>query len=200
MEIVGTHSQVEQHIDNKQNVSWEAGFVYQMAQCPACADITLRRYYYHDAYPDDFEWSVLYPTARALPQGLPETIQKAWCAAARVKNIDANAFGVLVRRMLELVCADRGATGGTLNDKLADLATKREIPEKLVAVARGLRRLSNVGAHAELGDLTPAEAPILEDLSRAVLEYVYSAPHLASQAEERLAALRVGDDEQPPDA
>jgi Domain of unknown function (DUF4145) len=189
MEIVGSHSQVEHH--EQHDVGWEEGYFYQLAQCPACAGITLRRYYYNDGYDmDEVEWTLLYPTIRALPQGLPGPIQKAWGAASRVKNIDANAFAVLLRRVLELVCADRGATGETLNDSLADLAAKGEIPEKLVAVARGLRRLSNVGAHALLGELTPAETPIVEDLSRAVLEYVYSAPHLASQAEARLSALK----------
>lgn len=114
MEVVGSHSHVEQH--EEQDVGWEEGYFYQLAQCPACAGITLRRYYYHEAHDmDDVEWTLLYPTTRALPQGLPVPIQRAWGAASHVKNIDANAFAVLLRRVLELVCTDRGAIGGTLN-------------------------------------------------------------------------------------
>jgi hypothetical protein len=189
MEVVATHSQVERCEDR--GVNWEAGDVYQLAKCPACSGMTLRKYYYHDGYESDaMEWTILYPATRALRPGLPNAIEKAWDAAGRVKNIDANAYGVLLRRVLELVCADRDAKGNTLNDKLGDLADKGEIPAKLVAVSRGLRRLTNVGAHAVLGELTPAETPILEDLSRAVLEYVYSALFLAGTAEARLAALK----------
>jgi hypothetical protein len=49
--------------------------------------------------------------------------------------------------------------------------------------ARGLRQFRNVGAHAELGELTKEEAPILENLTRAILEYVSSAPLLIAQAD-----------------
>jgi Domain of unknown function (DUF4145) len=63
-----------------------------------------------------------------------------------------------------------------LNKKLNDLAEKGEIPTKLVEVAHSLRKLRNFGAHASLGELTRDEIPILDDLCRAILEYVYNAP------------------------
>jgi hypothetical protein len=92
--------------------------------------------------------------------------------------------------MLELVCLDRKADGNFLGNKLANLAAMGEIPDKLVNVANGLKDLRNVGAHAALGELTEAELPILDQLTRAILEYVYSAPFLAQKAEERLRKLR----------
>ena len=111
-------------------------------------------------------------------------------AAQRVKNISANAYGVLLGRVLELVCEDRQAKGDSLHKKLQDLSTRGEIPAKLVDVARSLKDLRNVGAHALLGNLTAGEVPMLEDLTRAILEYVYSAPALAEAAVERFNALR----------
>ena len=60
----------------------------------------------------------------------------------------------------------------------------------MVHVAAGIRKLRNVGAHANLGEITEAELPVLDDLTRAILEYVYSAPLLATEAEERLASLK----------
>jgi hypothetical protein len=140
--------------------------------------------------PPDVEFETLYPYGSKLPLGLPETVGKAYESALKVRPIDANAFSVLLGRVLDLVCIDRKAGGKTLNEKLNDLASKGEIPEKLVRVAKGLRQFRNVGAHAELGELTAAEVPILEDLTRAILEYVYSAPLLASQAEQRLEQLK----------
>jgi hypothetical protein len=133
---------------------------------------------------------VLYPVKRDAPSGVPAKISKAYNAANRVRAADANAYGVLLRRVLELVCLDRNAAGRDLNSKLADLAQKGEIPNKLVGVAKGLRQLGNVGAHATLGELTPEEIPVLDDLCRAILEYVYSAPSLAQCAEERLKRLQ----------
>jgi hypothetical protein len=89
-----------------------------------------------------------------------------------------------------MVCEDRSAGGKDLHSKLQDLATKGEIPTKLVGVADSLRNLRNVGAHAVLGELSNAEVPILDDLCKAILEYVYSAPYLAKQAEDRLNSLK----------
>jgi hypothetical protein len=108
----------------------------------------------------------------------------------RSKLLDVNAYGVLIGRVLELICEDRNAGGTFLGERLADLAVKGEIPEKLVGVANSLRNLRNIGAHATLGELTPGEIPILDNLCRAILEYVYSAPYLVAQAEKRVEALK----------
>jgi len=70
------------------------------------------------------------------------------------------------------------------------LADKDEIPSKLVKVAAGIRKLRNIGAHADLGELTESDLPVLDELTRAILEYVYTAPLLATEAEERFAKLK----------
>ena len=107
-----------------------------------------------------------------------------------MRSIDPNAYAVLIGRVLELVCSDRKAKGNSLNNKLQDLADRQEIPEKLVGVADGLRNFRNVGAHPSLGELTESEIPILDDLSKAILEYVYTAPYLAAKAEQRFNELK----------
>ena len=140
--------------------------------------------------PSEIEFETLYPGMREGPRGLPERIARAWNAATKVRSIDPNAYGVLVGRVLELVCDDRNAHGNSLAAKLKDLSTRGEMPQKLVDVANGLRHLRNVGAHASLGELTEAEVPVLDGLTRAILEYVYTAPLLAREAEDRLKKLR----------
>lgn len=195
MRVRARDSRVQSHEspvnDRGFNVAWDAGAVFETLACPACDGTSFAKYEYHEMLSDEgVEYQILYPTDRGMPAGLPEAISKAYEAAQRVKNVEANAFGVLLRRVMELVCHDRGAQGRDLNRQLQDLAQRGEIPEKLVDVANGVRHLGNVGAHAGLGELTSAEAAILDDLTRAVLEYVYSAPLLAKKAEERLRALK----------
>lgn len=192
MEIVEEYSQVRDYEDPRSGFRWEAGPVHELLLCPACRKITLRSYYWHDAAidPSEIEYKVLYPVIEESPQGLPEIIQNAYDAANKVKAIDANAYAVLIGRLLELICEDRKASGKYLRDRLADLSGKGEIPEKLVGVANSLRTLRNIGAHATLGELTPGEIPILDNLCRAILEYVYSAPYMVEQAEKRVAALK----------
>jgi hypothetical protein len=89
-------------------------------------------------------------------------------------------------RVLELICLDREARGTTLNEKLQDLAKRGNIPGPLGEMAHQLRALRNVGAHATLGELTSQEVPILDDLCRAILEYVYTAPNLITQVKKRI--------------
>ena len=71
-----------------------------------------------------------------------------------------------------------------------DLSRKGEIPEKLVKVADNLRHLRNVGAHADLGELTQSDEPMLSSSFNAILEYVYSAPYFAQKAEDQLKKLK----------
>jgi len=49
---------------------------------------------------------------------------------------------------------------------------------------------SNIGAHASLGELSPTEIPFLDDLCRAILEYVYSGPQLIEAVRIRLIEIK----------
>lgn len=169
----------------------EEGYRYELLLCLACKDITLWKYFDAD-YLDSEETTVktLYPLAGLKLAGLPYQIQQAYEIALKVRLIDPNAYAVLLGRILEMICEDRKANGKNLFDKLNDLAKKDEIPEKLIGVADSLRHLRNVGAHASAGELTRDEIPMLDDLCKAILEYVYSAPYLVEKAEQRLKRLK----------
>ena len=169
----------------------EAGYHYELLLCLACKEVTLRKYFYADYLdPEDITVEILYPSTGLRLSGLPHQIQQAYEKALKVRPIDANAYAVHIGRILEMVCEDRKATGKDLYNKLNDLATKGEIPTKLVGVANSLRHLRNVGAHASLGELTRDDIPILDDLCKAILEYVYSAPYLVEKAEQQLNRLK----------
>lgn len=170
----------------------EYGEVYTVLKCPACFKVNLASYYWSDGMEsnDDIKYKNLYPQEKNLPIGLPDNILNALKAAEKVKSIDAHVYAFSLGRTLELVCIDRNAQGHTLADMLKDLADKHEIPEKLVDVAKGLRQLRNVGAHAGLGNLSESDLPIAQALCYALLEYIYSAPHLAARAELALAKIR----------
>ena len=164
---------------------------YEICACPVCKGVTLRSYYWDDSWdPADVPYEILYPQIEKVQDGLPDAVRNAYEAAQRVKHVDANAYGVLLGRVLDITCDDRGAKGDTLDTKLKNLAEKGEIPVKLVAVAAGLRQMRNIGAHASLGELTKEDFPVLDDLTRAILGYVYSAPFLAEVAANRLAKLK----------
>lgn len=120
--------------------------------------------------------------------GLPPEIEAAYKAALSVKGIESNAFGILVGRLLEKVCRDRGAQGRALPEQMRNLSVKGEIPDHLADLAQQIWQLRNIGNHAGAGELSSADVPLLNDLCRAILEYVYVAPQTIVQVRARLDA------------
>lgn len=193
MEIIGSvDNDHTEDFDPPEGPTWVYGTIYYVLKCPACEKINIVSYDWHDGMETDEEicYDFLYPQNTTYPIGLPEKILTAFKAAEKVKSIDVNVYAILMRRLLELVCIDRNASNGTLAVMLKDLANKKEIPDKLVKVASGLKDFGNIGAHAGSGDLTEAEIPIVNALCTAVLEYVYSAPYLATIAEDKLKSIK----------
>ena len=192
MEILGTVEKKFEEYDPDYGPLYYGGTYWNVLECPACEKDNVVRYDWHDSMESDDEvkYEFLYPQNPTYPLGLTDEILKAYLAAEKVKVIDVNAYAILVRRLLELVCLDREAKGKTLALMLEDLSNKGEIPEKLVKVAKGLKDFGNVGAHAGSGKLSKQEIPIVTALCKAILEYVYSAPHLAELAEIKLSKIR----------
>jgi uncharacterized protein DUF4145 len=189
MIILARHSTVKTY-DVRVGGSFDAGDIWDMLFCEACKNVSLRTGRYDDRFEDHVEWKPLYPSAPAVPSGLPDAVRTAYEEAQAVRNVNSNAYAVLLGRVLDNVCNDKEAVGGTLAERLRDLAHRRIIPDTLAGIAHALRSFRNVGAHAELGALSGAETPVLESLCDAVLEHVYVAPLLLRSARERLSALR----------
>ena len=167
----------------------QEGYDYELLSCQICKKVTLLETYIPPYGYDDIT-KILYPSATLRLSGLPSQIQQAYELALKVRVIEPNAYAVLIGRILEMICEDRKAVGKNLYEQLSDLAAKGEIPTKLVGVAHSLRQLRNLGAHASLGELTSEEIPLLDDLCKAILEYVYIAPSLAEKAEARFNTLK----------
>jgi len=190
MIVAAEYSQIASHWDQEQKIDFSYGDVFNLLECQSCKKVTLTSTFWGEWMdPGDEDKQVLYPKNRDTPQGVPVEIEKEYLAALKVASISTNAFGALVRRTLEMVCIDRKAKGASLFEQLTDLANRGEIPDRLVTVANKIRNLGNIGAHASLGGLSEQEVPILENLTRALLDYVYSAPLLISLAEARLQEL-----------
>lgn len=192
MEIIGTVNDTNQDFDPEYGYSPENGTIYEVNRCPKCQNANIVCYGWHDGMDSEEEiiYETLYPINKDAPIGLPEEIKSTYQAAEQVKSINVNAYAILMRRLLELVCIDRAAKGKILAKMLQDLADRNEIPEKLVDVAKGLKDFGNIGAHGGIGELTKKEIPIVESLTRAILEYIYSAPYLATLAENKLKQIK----------
>lgn len=192
MEIIGSVGDIEDEVDPEYGPMGQHGTYYDVLRCPACNKPNIVCYGWHDGMEseDEVNYEFLYPLDKSIPLGLPSNILSTYKAAEKVKTIDVNAYAILMRRLLELVCIDRNATGKTLALMLKDLANRNEIPDKLVQVANGLKNFGNIGAHAGIGELSEKEIPIVNALTKAILEYIYSAPYLATVAENKLNSIK----------
>ena len=190
MLIQAKYSRIKTH--EIPNISWDEGPFWEILECTACNRVLLREGRWHEFIHADTgpEYEILYPNGTEQIRGLPTNIAKSYAAAQRVKAIDSNAFAVLLGRVLELVCIDKKAEGRSLFERLKEIANKGIMPQQLAEMANALRQLRNIGAHADLGELTASEVPILEDLSRAILEYIYSAPALVQLVQSKIDAYK----------
>lgn len=190
MRIAGTVSDMDIDVDET-GFGQEHGTIYDVLICSKCERPTFRAGIWYEGMDED-EWTprVLFPSKQKALSSLPASVASEYEAARAVASIAPNAYVVMLGRVLDAVCADRGAVGDTLYHRLKDLAAKGEIPSTLADMAQNLRQFRNVGAHAELGSVTSSEIPFLASLSSAVLEYLYEAPLMVQRAQARLDALK----------
>ena len=164
--------------------------------CPSCRKPTLEEIFRTTFEMDPEGWpahvTTLYPTPQASLSDLPNTVKVPYEAALRVRNVDPNAFAVLVGRLLEVVCADREAKGETLAERLNDLSGKGEIPGRLAEMAQSLRLVRNIGAHAELGEVAARDVPVLLGFCESILDYLYRAPAKLARIQKSLKRSNAG--------
>ena len=118
---------------------------------------------------------VVWPDRDApLSAEIPEPARKAF-EEARVchRAGQFTAAALMVRRTLEAVCVDKGATGNSLNSKLNDLKNKEIIEGKLTDWSHDLRALGNEAAHDTAVFIGAVDAQDALELAEALLNYVY---------------------------
>jgi hypothetical protein len=158
---------------------------YVLIRCQTCRDIAL----YAKLSINDWheETSLMYPTDYNLHSCIPAEVASNYQEAKRVQNVSPNAFAVLLRRSLEAICNDRGVSEGSLSFRLKELATKGEIPGNLAEISSVLRELGNAGAHHTTQRVTVPMTWTMDEFFRAIVEYVYVAPHQLEQFQRNLA-------------
>lgn len=111
--------------------------------------------------------------ATGVPEAVRDTLQEAVaCHASRCFRASA----MMVRRTLEALCVDRGATGNDLKARIADLGSKIVLPQELLAGLDELRLLGNDAAHIQSRDYESIGADEIEtaiEFAKEVLKAAY---------------------------
>lgn len=124
--------------------------------------------------------------AASLPTRIISSLEEAIiCHAAGAYR----ATTLMVRRVLEELCEDRGAKGRDLKARLSDLGQNVVVPQELLDAADELRLLGNDAAHIEAksyDDIGQDEAALAVELAKELLKAVYQYQNLV----DRLRGLR----------
>lgn len=91
---------------------------------------------------------------------------------------------MLVRKTLEQLCDDRGATGPNLKERLQSLRSKVILPDALFGALDSLRLLGNDAAHIEAktyNDVGENEVRVAIALTKEILKAVYQYDALVGQ-------------------
>jgi hypothetical protein len=86
------------------------------------------------------------------------------------------ASAIMVRKTLEEVCSDRGATGGNLKARIAALSGKVVLPQALLDGLDDLRLLGNDAAHLEsrvYEQVGQEEVEVAIDVTKEILKATY---------------------------
>ena len=121
-----------------------------------------------------------------IPEGISQTLEEAiTCFAERCYVASA----IMVRRTLEEVCQDRGATGDNLWQRIRKLKEKVVISEGLIEGMENLIMLGNDAAHVEsrtFEQVSREEAELGIAITKEILKAVYQENSLV----ERLSKLK----------
>jgi hypothetical protein len=96
------------------------------------------------------------------------------------------ASAIMVRKTLEELCKERGATGKNLKERLKDLGSRIIVPQPLLDGLDNLRLLGNDAAHIELehfNGVGEPEVSLAIDISKKLLETVYQYDALLARLE-----------------
>lgn len=122
---------------------------------------------------------VSYPPSRIefdaahIPEAVRKTFEQALDCHAHHLHV---AAAIMVRRTLEEICAERGAEGKTLQDRLRHLRSKIVVPDELLAGMDELRLLGNDAAHIEAKAFAQVSEPELDvaiEFTREILKALY---------------------------
>jgi hypothetical protein len=129
--------------------------------------------------PEALDWD-----ATNLPDNVRATFEEAiTCQSAACYR----AAAAMVRRTLEVVCEDQGATDGDLKQRIRDLGTRVVIPQALLDGMDSLRLLGNDAVHVQLkhfDDVGADEATIAIEFTKEILKAVYQLSGLVARLDQ----------------
>ncbi len=161
---------------------------WDIFECPVCHKPVVVSTYVFDAADDLPEVTIKFPNSLIHREGVPAEIASAFESAVKTKGIDPAICLLSLRRVLEMICKDKGATGNNLEIKIKNLIDAKVLPDMFDDACWIIRTLGNEAAHADAVKFSDYEAEQVIDFLSIIIEYLYSVPMRITKMKERLMA------------
>lgn len=168
-------------------------YTYYVVQCSICNHLSILRAYLDESgKPTNITQK--YPQIGHFSEIIPSEINETYVEAAHIRTKAPHGYVALIRKALELVCIEKGASGQSLFQNLNDLANKGILPSNLSEIATLLRQTGNEAIHASGRRISVLDTEVIDQLFRAIVDYLFILP---ARIEELKRSLK--HDQKPPD-
>ena len=170
-------------------------YKYELFACPVCHKVNLRETYgdvtmmgYYDCNLAKYgeQKSILFPLNSIDSDSLPNKIKEAYVGALKTKGIDKYVCLMALRRTLELMLNDKGATKWGLKKKIEEIAEKGLLPDTLKEASSLTKILGDTAAHDKDLEIDQYDVEAMAEFIGFIIEYLYIIPDKINNYKERL--------------
>lgn len=204
MQKVGEYSWGSRNIEHSE---FDFLYKYELFACPVCHRVTLREAYSdetmitfhnHDQYSYYDTKSILFPLNSIDSDSVPHKVKEAYEAALKTKGIDKYICLMALRRTLELLLKDKGATKWGLKDKIEEIAAKGLLPDTLKEASSLAKMLGDTATHDKELEIDQYDVEAMAEFIGFIIEYLYIVPDKINAYKERLDAKSTTEKEAQP--
>lgn len=146
---------------------------YYIFKCSTCNRSSIYAHFF--IYPQKGIESLecLYPIIRNISKNLPHSVKRIYLDAKRVEKLSPTSSIILIRKVLELICVDQGATGKNLSEKITSLIKREILPKKIGDLALMIKKIGNISAHRD-ESINLWDVESVNEFLEIIVEYIYS--------------------------
>ena len=180
---------------------FDFNYKYEMFACPVCHKITLREIYGDETMTEpnhlgQTEWyntkNIIFPTNRIDSNAIPSKVKEAFESALKVKGIDKSICLMALRRTLELILIEKGATKWSLKDKIEEVADKGLLPDTLREASSIAKMFGDSATHGRDLEINQHDVDSMTEFIQYIIEFLYVLPDKISSYKERLSDKNEG--------
>lgn len=160
-------------------------------ECPVCLKPVIISEYTCDIAEAPSERKTEYPNIAVSPKGVPKDIYSAFESAVKTKGIDYSICLLSLRRVLEMVCKDKGAVGKDLEKKIDDLIAKKIFPPMIEDACWIIRQMGNDAAHADKISVYTYDVEQVIGYVATIIDYLYSLPYRVGKMKTKIEKRKI---------